>query len=561
MSASVDEIDRWDAGDVREVFHATRSRAEAAFEAADGIAELPAFGTWGGEASEAAKVAIEQTRKDLDAHGNEALAVAQAAGAAADDIEQVKSRLAQLRAEAESLGMTVDPMTNTVEPGPGAAGADPMEITLKQIQLQPQLDAILAEAARVDQELAKAIAMATGAEPIPESPHTNDPVLQDLLSRPLPEDPQQFNDMWEQLSEEQKGFLYGQDHFIGNHPGMPFDDKDLYNQRHLHELIDTTQGHVDRMQRRFDDLARQAYMGDTSAGTGRELAALAPQLLAARHQLDGYREVQRSLSVDASNPNSNANVPRFLGYLDDQGHSAVSIGNPDAATRNAILVPGTGQDLTSFDGANNKSLSMYMAALDADRGLEGKLAVTTWMGYDRPMDLTEAAWPGRAEHGGAALDSFVDGMHASHQGAVPATDTVVGHSYGSTLVGGAATGDNHLAADNVIAVGSPGMLVDHAGDLNLDPGSQVYSMTARNDIISLTTDMTLGADPFGQDYGATRLWTDPGPSWDPTGFIGDVAAHSSYWDPGNPGLANLGAIIAGQPPLQIVTEDGVVQNR
>ena len=63
MTVSVEEIDRWDAGDVREVFHATRSRAEAAFQAANGIAQLPAFGTWGGEASEAAKEAVERTRR------------------------------------------------------------------------------------------------------------------------------------------------------------------------------------------------------------------------------------------------------------------------------------------------------------------------------------------------------------------------------------------------------------------------------------------------------------------------------------------------------------------
>lgn len=148
-------------------------------------------------------------------------------------------------------------------------------------------------------------------------------------------------------------------------------------------------------------------------------------------------------------------------------------------------------------------------------------------------------------------------MHASHVGP-PAIDTVIGHSYGSSVVGGAASGGNDLAADNIIAVGSPGMLVDHAGDLNLGAGSQVYSMTARNDIISLATDATLGADPYGPAYGATRLWTDPGPSWDPTGIIGDVAAHSSYWDVGNPGLDNLGAIIAGQPPVQIVTPEGRV---
>jgi hypothetical protein len=82
MTLTVAEIERWDGGDVREEFHAATSRAKAAFDAADGLATLPAFESWGGEGAEAAKDAIGQTRKDLDAHGNEALSVAQAAGRA-----------------------------------------------------------------------------------------------------------------------------------------------------------------------------------------------------------------------------------------------------------------------------------------------------------------------------------------------------------------------------------------------------------------------------------------------------------------------------------------------
>ncbi len=204
MSVSVADIDRWDAGDVREIFHATRSRAEAAFEAADGIAELPAFGSWGGDASDAARDAIDRTRHDLDAYGNEALAVAQAAHRAADDIESVRSKLAQLRSDAEHLGMTIDSVSNVVAPGPGCAGASPMEIELKRMQLQREVDAILAEAARVDQELARAIGMATGGTAIPDTPHDNRPEIQDALSRSLPEDPQQFNELWEQLTTEER---------------------------------------------------------------------------------------------------------------------------------------------------------------------------------------------------------------------------------------------------------------------------------------------------------------------------------------------------------------------
>ncbi|MDT5106398.1 MAG: hypothetical protein QOI25_3911 [Mycobacterium sp.] len=46
----------------------------------------------------------------------------------------------------------------------------------------------------VDQELARAIAMATGESAIPHGPHDNRPEIQDALSKPLPEDPQQFHD-------------------------------------------------------------------------------------------------------------------------------------------------------------------------------------------------------------------------------------------------------------------------------------------------------------------------------------------------------------------------------
>ena len=168
MTLTVAEIERWNAGDVREVFHAATSRAQAAFDAADGLATLPAFATWGGEAADAAKRAIGQTRTDLDAHGNEALAVAEAARSAADNIERITSELATLKADAESLGMEIDPVSGTVLPGPKIR--DPMEAELKHAQLQPRLDKIVAEANLVDMALANAINMAAGSTPLPAPP-------------------------------------------------------------------------------------------------------------------------------------------------------------------------------------------------------------------------------------------------------------------------------------------------------------------------------------------------------------------------------------------------------
>ncbi|MDF2826320.1 MAG: hypothetical protein K0R68_3728 [Mycobacterium sp.] len=152
--------------DVREVLHAATSRAQAVQDAANGLAELPAFTTWGGEAAEAAREAISKTRADLDAHGREAQAVANAARSAADEIERIRSELATLKADAAALDMEIDPVSGRVVAGAGFRG-NPMELLLKQQQLQPRVDALIAEANLVDVALASAIDMASGATPIP----------------------------------------------------------------------------------------------------------------------------------------------------------------------------------------------------------------------------------------------------------------------------------------------------------------------------------------------------------------------------------------------------------
>ena len=408
-----------------------------------------------------------------------------------------------------------------------------------------RLDAIVADANAADQELASAIDMADGDGPIPPGPHENRPWIQGALSKPLPNDPRQFSQLWNQLTPEEKDWVYGQDHGIGNHAGMPWDPpdhlgKDHYNRLHLAELEQQAQSDVDRIQRSLNELMAGHNVDDGA------LYALQSQLGAARRRLEGYRAVDSSL-------NTTNGPKRYLGQLDQFGHGAVSIGNPDTARRNAIFVPGTGQDLTRLSFSDEKSLVMYTAALAADPSLKPEdVALTTWMGYDRPMDLAHAAFP-EAAHGGAdGLDAFENGLRASHVGP-RSIDTVIGHSYGSTVVGAAAAGGHHLDADNVIAVGSPGMLVDRAGRLNLNPDTNVYAMRAANDIIGMggvVTEWTLGADPTAPGFGAERLAADPGPHG-PLG-LPSFDAHSSYWLGGNKALENFGAVIAGLPPPYVI---------
>jgi hypothetical protein len=538
---TVADIDRWNAGSVREVFHAANARGQATLEASRQLSSLSVFDTWDGLTAEARKHANASIRQDLDAHGNESLVVAQAAGKAADDIERVQSDLRTLRHDAAELRMTIDPVANKIVP---TSKALPTEILLGEMQLQPRLNAVLAEATEVDQELAAAINMADGDMPIPAGPHENRPEIQQALSKPLPTDPKQFADLWNQLTPEEKDWLYSKDHDIGNHDGMPWDPtdhlgKDHYNRLHLPELKQQAQADVDWMQRSLDELMHEPNADDGA------IYSLQSQLAAAKTRLQGYQSVEGTLNKGGPH--------RYLGQLDQWGHGAIAINNPDLAKRNAILVPGTGQDLTTMDGADNKSFAMYTAALDADHNLQpGDVSVTTWMGYDRPMNLAQADFPDPARASAGTLDSFEAGQRASHVGA-PSIDTVIGHSYGSTMVGAAASDGHHLAADNVIAVGSPGMLVNHAGDLNIDPGGHVYAVRAENDIIGAAggvTQFSLGPEPDKPDFGAIRLQAAPGPAG-PLG-LPTVDAHSSYWSPENPALANMGAIIAGKPPPFVI---------
>jgi Alpha/beta hydrolase len=183
---------------------------------------------------------------------------------------------------------------------------------------------------------------------------------------------------WDRLTKEQRDWLFEQDPTIGDHPGMPWgsaDDvgKDYYNRIHLDQLHAANQAELDRLA-----AERPGWM-DGSPGTPNPnppgFREWKQQWDKANQQQQMYRQVDRALeSADG--------MPRLLGVLDDQGHAAVAIKNPDTATRTATFVPGAGQDLTRLEFSTQKSEQMLYPTLAA-----GDVSVTTWMGYDRPMNI------------------------------------------------------------------------------------------------------------------------------------------------------------------------------
>ncbi|MDG4861751.1 alpha/beta hydrolase [Streptomyces sp. T-3] len=214
------------------------------------------------------------------------------------------------------------------------------------------------------------------------------------------------------------------------------------------------------------------------------------------------------------------------------GRALVARGNPDTADNTAIQVPGTGNDLTNVDSQIRRAGVLQEEAMRADK--HASTSVVSWLGYDAPEIDGSVASEGRAQDGAQDLRDFTHGLRESHQGE-PTHMTVLGHSYGSTTVGAAAAGGGGLGADDVVVVGSPGMTVDHASDLNMDP-DHVWAGYAPDDkVADHAADMTLGESPAQEEFGG-RV------------FEVDTEGHSGYWNEGSESLRNQGKIIVGKPP-------------
>lgn len=225
------------------------------------------------------------------------------------------------------------------------------------------------------------------------------------------------------------------------------------------------------------------------------------------------------------------------------GHVAVSYGNPDKAANTAVYVPGTGSKLDGAAGDLTRALTVYTTA---NTQKPGSTASIYWLGYDAPQwEFPGPASQESADGGAPKLAAFVNSMKPNHFGADHVT--LIGHSYGSTIVGDAFAHAG-MKADDVIFVGSPGVTVDKASDLHLDP-SHVWAGKAKFDPIpeisasinplEWTDDhhIRFGNDPTSSAFGGQTFDTGDG--------SGVGHAHSEYWDAG-PSLGNMTNIVVGQ---------------
>jgi len=458
VTLTVADIDRWNAGAVREVFQAANARGQATLEASRQLSTLSVFDTWEGATAEARKHVNAGIRQDLDVHGNEALAVARAADQAADGIEHVQSDLRTLRSDASELHMAIDAMTNRVVPG---ANCLPTEALIAEMQLQPRLDAILAEANAVDQELATAINMADGDTAIP--PDAGPPVGPQGLT--------------------------------------PTQRESDANQERVREERAKLQAHI-------NDL-KQAIT--RAGGDQNQLQDLNSQLNAAQNRMGEYDAIDDALGRAPETYLTQLDIPTDPSQ---KVRAALAVGNPDTATDISVTVPGIGSTTKdSLPSMVSEARNLQNTANEELRrlGRSGSVVTIAWMGYDPPANVLNTTSPrdfwrtindDRAQAGAAALAPYLQQLHTNNPNAHL---SLFGHSYGSLTSSLALQQLNAQGlhpVNDAVFYGSPGLELDNPSQLGLADGHAFVMKVPPGDdwipeVAPLAPLHGWGSDPYG----------------------------------------------------------------
>jgi pimeloyl-ACP methyl ester carboxylesterase len=222
-----------------------------------------------------------------------------------------------------------------------------------------------------------------------------------------------------------------------------------------------------------------------------------------------------------------------------QGKVAQVFGDLHTAERVAILVPGAGNRADNFwrgvGGKRFRSPSVQGSDLyEAARSdlHDESFAVVVWLGYDAPDRVgLSAAREDLAAAGAAPFERFVSGLVALR----PTTSyALLGYSYGSTVIGLAASRLPKQVTD-IVALGSPGMGVDHISQLGTS--AHVWAALSPRDAMHWIPGFRVlglghGIQPADHAFGSTVI------------PAAEVPDHDHYLAPGSDSLREIASIAA-----------------
>lgn len=208
-------------------------------------------------------------------------------------------------------------------------------------------------------------------------------------------------------------------------------------------------------------------------------------------------------------------------------------GDLSHAVRIAVLVPGSDTTPANFEsglgGVRRRSPVWQARQLVAAAG-PGTAAVA-WLGFQPPRGIGRTAI--RSERAVSAADALVRYLGSLTLDCPHATIVVIGHSYGSTVLRYAAR-RLPAAVTDLVAIGSPGMDVDSAGDLGTT--ARLWAGRAPNDWTRRIPPLRLlgaghGRHPTDPRFGARPL------------DVHDADGHDGYFESGTVSLDSIARVL------------------
>ena len=438
-----------------------------------------------GNTAEALRTAMGTAHTALSTLADDLAEVCDALDAAVPNIEQVESAVKTALEVAQSCQCTISDSGVPVCHYSGTDAETYRNAAVASVAMQ--VSNVMALASYADESLNRAL----GKVGTPGSTSSASGQGTHKLSKTEQErfknmSPEERADYWSKQSYEQKQYLC--DHYpemVGNADGVEGWARDRANRINLREKRLATEKQIETLKKAIDDPKQAVYV-----------TLNRQKLEKAEEALKSYKVISSSIGNGISledYQHGKTGKPISLLTLQDDGRrvkAAVAQGDVDNAAHIGTFVPGIGTTVNgSLKDYIRQTENLRQAAADQGNLALKDVATVAWLGYDAPGDakfenLSDITSPKLARAGSDRLAGFLNGMQASREhGAGDAHMTLVGHSYGSTTSGMAATKVHDGVIDDLVLCGSPGMGTYNASDLHVAEGHRWVSGVPNGDSV------------------------------------------------------------------------------
>ena len=562
MSVQWSQVKTWTSSSLSAYSGTVSSKRDRVLQQAASIQKNISAFQGQGDTADALRTAMGTAHKALSTLADDLAEVCDALDAAVPNVEQVESAVKTALEVAQACQCTISDSGAPVCHYSGTDAETYRNAAVAGVAMQ--VSNVMALASYADESLNRALAkVGTPGSTSSASGQGTHKLSKTEQERFKNMSPEERADYWSKQSYEQKQYLC--DHYpemVGNADGVEGWARDRANRINLSEKKLAAEKEVEALKAAVND-PQQASLKQKNQEA----------LTKAEHAVEAYNKIESSLRNGISledYQHGKKGDPISLLTLQDDGRrvkAAVAQGDVDNAKHVSTFVPGIG---TTVEGSLHKYIrqagNLRQAAADQGNMPLKDVATISWLGYDAPGEpkfgnLGDIASPNLAKAGSDRLAGFLTGMQASREhGAGDAHMSLVGHSYGSTTSGMAATKVKSGVIDDLVLFGSPGMGTFDPSDIHVDEKHRWVSGVPEGDWVQGAGSLVrnkiglggLGKNPMDDDSTFTHL------SGDATGYEGynhdakpnrpwrfDTSNHDFYLEKGTETLQDIGRVVAG----------------